>query len=132
MSEELIHKDLYHANISANQIVTLNKGDTFVAPLFINIGTKVLPIRYPLTNGDTIYVAIMEAHQPFECAIIRKKYTKDDINEHGDVILRLESKDTENLLPGTYYYQVKLEHVFEDKSNFVETIVPKRKLFLIA
>lgn len=119
------------ANISENQIVTINRGDTFQAPLFINIGTRLEPSRYPLAKDDVVYVGIMEANQPFEDALVRKSYTLADANANGDIVVTLEPSDTECLLPGTYYYQAKLEHPTGDGKSVVNTIVPRRKLFLV-
>lgn len=118
-------------SISSNGIITLHRGDTFEATLFINEGHQLDPVRYELDSNDKVYFGVMEAHQPFEYALIRKMYTDEDVDEQGDVVIKLESKDTENLLPGTYYYQIKLEHTNEDESTLVNTVVPKRKLFLV-
>jgi len=132
IKKNIILGEYINVNISPNQIITINRGDTFNAPLFINIGgSKIYPVRYPFTDKDTIYVGIMEAHQPFEHAIIKKVYTIEDLNEYGDIVLRLDSKDTEYLLPGTYYYEIKLEHINDDDTTIIKTIVPKRKLFLV-
>lgn len=117
-------------NISLNQIITLNRGDTFSAPLTINVGNQFETIRYVLGDNDKVYLGVMEANQPFEHAIIRQTYTKDDANEDGDIVINFDANDTLCLLPGTYYYEIKLEHESEGKAK-VDTIVPKRKLFLV-
>ena len=50
----------------------------------------------------------MEPNQPFESAIVRKKITYTDLID-GQLIVSFTPKDTQFLLPGKYYYQVKLE-----------------------
>lgn len=117
--------------ISKNQIITLHRGDTFEASLFINKGHPLDPERYVLDANDKLYFGIMEANQPFEFALIGKMYTSEDLDEDGDVVIKIESKETEYVLPGTYYYEVKLEHTNEDETKTITTIIPKRKLFLV-
>lgn len=118
-------------DISRNQIITLHRGDTFSCPIIIYVGNKIQSLVYNITDGDTLYVGIMEANQKFEDAIIKKVYTKEDANHFGDVTLKLESDDTICLLPGTYYYQVKLESNGNSDSPTISTVIPRRKLFLV-
>ena len=58
--------------ISNNGFITLNRGDSFSVPLFINGGSELVPIRYSLSaHPETeIYFGVMEPGQPFENAII--------------------------------------------------------------
>ena len=94
-------------NISNNSFITINRGDSFSAPLFINCGTQLMPIRYSLKDHPRteVYLGVMEPNQTFENAIIRKKYDiNSKINQYGDLIIDLSSSDTEYLLPGKYYY----------------------------
>ena len=118
-------------NISNNGFILLTRGDTFRAPLFINWGTKCQPARYYIENHPeaTVYLGIMETHQPFEEAIIKKVYTSKSaiINKCGDIIVELKSTDTEYLLPGKYYYEIK---IYLGNSN-IDTIVPKTEFFIL-
>ena len=116
--------------IGDNMTISLHRGDSLRYPIFINAGTKVLPIRYPLQDGDTLYVGIMEPHSPFECALIKKALTKDNVNADGDAVLSLVPSETENLLPGTYYYEAKLE-CMRGTVTEVYTVVPRRKFLLV-
>ena len=117
-----------------NGIITMNRGDTFSMPLVINTGTKFAPNYYTITSKDTIYFAIEEYNQPFEHAIVRKVFTTEDLKD-GDVLIKLTSKDTQFLLPGEYYYEIKLRHVEnegeENEEEYIDTIVPKRKFVII-
>ena len=113
-----------------NGIITMNRGDTFYMPLRINIGTKIAPTYYEITSADTIYFAIEEYNQPFEFALVRKMFTIEDKDENGDVIIKLKSDDTSHILPGEYFYEIKLRHD-EENNEVIDTIVPRRKFIIL-
>lgn len=116
--------------ISNNGFIKLSRGDSFEVPLFINNGTKILPIRYCIAShpNATVYLGVMEPNQPFEEAIIRKTYNyKSKINSNGDLMISFTPEDTEYLYPGKYYYSIKIEH----DGNNVDTIVPKTEFFIM-
>lgn len=117
--------------ITDNGIITLHAGDSFVAPLFLNAGDIITPIRYILQGDDKLYVGIMEPGQPFECALIRKMLTVDDLNEDGDPELKLSPEDTERVMPGLYFYEAKLVYTREDGKEFIETVIPKKKVYVL-
>ena len=123
-------------DLSRNGIIEVNRGDSFELPLFINQGTDITPIRYNMKNSNSeVYVGVMEPNQPFERAIVRKKYTKNDINENGDIVVKFTSNDTTCLLPGKYYYQVKIK-LYNDYDNNKEdcdinTIIPMTQFIII-
>lgn len=112
---------------SPQHIITVNRGDSFELPLFINAGTIFEPIRYELKDGDKVLFAVKEPHQSFENAIVRKLFTNNDLNDEGDVIIKFGTSDTENLLPGIYYYAVKLQ--FADMN--INTIITDKKFIII-
>lgn len=111
--------------------IRLTRGDTFSMPIVINQGTNMVPIRYVLNDKDEVYFGVMEPNQPFEIALIRKKYTHADLNADGDVQLRLRHEDTMCLLPGKYYYQVKVRLYNEDIQDYdVNTIIGKTPFYI--
>ena len=116
-------------SISNNGIIVLTRGDTFSVPLFINNGTKFNLVRYNLLNHKNakIYFGVMEPNQLFEHAIIKKRYDYEDANENGDIIVQFKSSDTEYLVPGKYFYEVKLDH----GDCKIETIVPKTEFIIV-
>lgn len=118
-------------SIFKNNYICLTRGDTFIAPLCINQGTKMYPIRYNLKNhpNTQIYLGITEPNQIFEEAAVKKSYTSTspEVNENGDLVITLKSTDTEYLLPGKYYYEIKLRLYNGD----VCTIVPKTEFLLL-
>ena len=99
-----------------NGIISLHRGDSDMFPLFINIGTSVEPVRFDLRKnpGSEVYFGVCQPNERFEDAIIRKKYTGADLfnfNSNGDLMIEFITEDTEYLLAGTYFYEVKLRTV---------------------
>lgn len=111
-------------NISPNGIITMNKGDTFDTEIFLNLGTPLFPKQYILKDNDAVYLGVMEPNQSFENAIIRKKYTKDDLDLDNNVKVVFKSSDTSNLIPGLYYYEVKLKYT-DNNQEKIDTVIPK-------
>lgn len=112
--------------ISNNGQITLYKLDALKYPLYINIGTQLQPLRYKLGYYDTVFLSIMEPNQPFEHGVIRKKYTYKDLNSNGDIVVRLDAEDTEEIEAGTYYYEIKLQL----SNGKISTICPRKKFYL--
>lgn len=125
--------------------ITINRGDTFQVPLFIDISDKILQsTRFPLHEGDKVLFHITNSNMPFECPLIAKTFTIDDINENKDILVRFEHDDTKWLHPDTYYYEIKLirESIIDiedtsDSSGEIETIkdyvtiAPRRKFIIL-
>lgn len=143
--------------ISNNGIITVNRGDDFSVPLFINRGTELAPVRYVLKDDDEIYLGILSAGADylldtdgtkffvedeitylgipeidtyFENAVVRKTFTKDNLNENGDVILKFAHVDTKFLLPGNYYYQVRAK-ITKDNEEYINTVVRKTAFIVL-
>lgn len=123
------------ARINANNIITTNRGDSFKFPIQLNIGTIINPVWYDMMEGDYVYLGVMEANQPFENALIKKKFDISDYDyDTQSLMIRFISQDTRYLLPGTYYYEIKL---FRDKKNVtdnydaVDTVLGRTKFIVI-
>ena len=118
-------------NIAYNGIVTVNRGDSFELPLSLNVGTSLYTLDYILAECDHVYFGLMEPNQPFETAIVRKVLTHADQHEDGKLYIRFWPEDTRLLLPGKYYYQVKLQTVDAATGRKdVETIVDKTLFYI--
>ena len=119
-------------DISHDGIISMSRGDTIKMTLFINAGTEIHPTRYELSEKDRIYVGICEPNQPFENAIVRQTYTSDDweLNEDGDLIVKISPEETEYLVDGLYYYTVKLVTKHEDDSEEIQTLIQKTKFMV--
>lgn len=123
------------ANISKNNIITMNRADTFKFPFTITIGNAVNYFIYDMVEGDKLYLAVLEPNQKWENALIKKVYTSKDYNiENQEVMIRFVPEDTEYVKPGTYYYQIKLfrpkENV-DDKYEAIDTLIPRTKFIIL-
>jgi len=119
--------------LAVNGIITLHAGDTFAAP--IHIGTSIEPYpesEYVLSGEDKLYIGIMEPHQPFKFALIRKVISAEDIQPGEPPIFRLTSNDTEFVVPGVYYYEIKLQSVDETGEEVISTVIPRTKMVILA
>ena len=123
------------ANISKNNIITMNRADTFKFPFTITIGNAVNYFIYDMVEGDKLYLAVLEPNQKWENALIKKVYTWKDYDiENQDVMIRFVPEDTEYVKPGTYYYQIKLfrpkENV-DDRYDAIDTLIPRTKFIIL-
>lgn len=119
--------------ISNNGFISLTRGDSFSVPLFINMGTGMVPVRYSLLEHPEteVYLGVMEPNQPFEKALIRKKYTHESrINENGDLMIDFTGTDTEYLFPGKYFYQIKAKFIDKETGINIDTIVSKKQFIV--
>lgn len=112
--------------LSNNQILKITRGDSFVLPIFINLRNRLDPERYILLDGDKLYFSVMEAGKSFEESLIKKILTSENLNKHGDPVLEFTPNDTEFVVPGRYYMQIKL--LLADGT--VLTILPKKQFII--
>lgn len=120
-------------NIAFNGIITVNRGDSFTLPLALNYGTNLDPYKYTLSDSCVVYFAVMEPNQPFEEALIKKRYTAKDADADGNIIIKFKPQDTQCVLPGKYYYQVKLQRFNSTTAEDyeVDTIVDKTLFYIL-
>ena len=113
--------------LSGNDIIRLSRGDTVSFKFVINIGSKseLKMYKYKLRPSDALYFGVMEPRTFFEDAIIRKRYTNDDLNPDGSVTITVDAVDTLRLEPGVYYYEIKLK-----TPAGVKTLVTKKKFVI--
>ena len=117
--------------LSINGAIRLSRGDSLKLPLTIKDGDPLTYCSYELYPDDVVYFAIMEPNQAWENAIVKKVYTYDDLSEDGDVIITLKPTDTMMLLPGLYYYQIKLQlYDPESKTTIVNTLNLKTQFWI--
>lgn len=120
-------------NLAFNGIITVNRGDSFYFPLTLNCGTEMEPISYIIDDRTYVYFGVMEPNQPFECALIRKTFTHEDCDEEGNVVIRFRPQDTQCVLPGKYYYQIKVQKFLSDdpEDYTVDTVVDKTLFWIM-
>lgn len=114
-----------------NNILKMNRGDDIDFVFQINTGTPIKPVQCTLEDGEALYFGVMQPNQKWENAVLRKKLTSENNDENGNIKLHLYSQDTENLIPGTYYYMVKIK-IYDDilKDYVINTIVDKTKFII--
>ena len=121
-------------NLSRDGIIRLSRGDSCKMPLFINQGTALQPIRYNLNDEDkqntVIYLSIMQPNQYFENGCVRKMFSKKSgwtLTDTGDLVIIIEPKDTQFLMPGKYFYEIKADL---QGNNQVNTIIQKKEFWI--
>lgn len=108
-----------------NGIITINKADTFIFETFLNIGTPWNKNNYILKNDDCAYLGVMEPNQEFNNSLIRKKLDKTNMTEDGKLAVEFNAIDTANLLPGIYYYELKIKYTNDLNTECICTVIPK-------
>ena len=101
-------------------IIVLNRGDSYPFTFYIEDPNSQDGI-YRLKDDDAVYLGIMDPHQLFENALVRKKYTAEDMD----------------LYPGIYYYAIKLHKLSparpelnEPEIDQVSTVINKTKFII--
>ena len=112
---------------SLNNIICMNRGDTWSTSIPINIGSTADPEYYNLTANDYVYFGVMEPEKSFEHSIVCKKLDINNVTKENYVDITFDSIDTEYLQPGIYYYEVKLLR----PNDVVDTIIPKTKFIVV-
>ena len=125
----------------AKNIIKINRGDSY--DFKVSVPDKEdCTKNYILTGSDVIYFALLYPHQRFEDALIIKGYDHtDQIIEHGknsgEILIKIEPKDTRRLAPGIYYYTVKLQKggtpgIIDDcdDADEVRTIIERTKFII--
>jgi len=146
-------------DVKPNKIIKLYRGDTF--ELYFDIPTWDYK-EYQIKDNDNIYFGVMEPNTFFEDALIKKVYNeiveeyetvnriqipiniykptgdiiaiKDDKNQIIKYCVKLTSEDTENVLPGIYYYSIKLheEHLEDGKLiDRTRTVIKNTKFIIL-
>ena len=118
--------------ISENNIIRINRGDTFSFDFTINDANSPEG-RYILKDDDALYFGLMDPHQLFEDALVKKRYTKDDCDNMGNLVIKLNAEDTLDLCPGVYYYSIKLHKVTDTEEDYIDeviTIINKTKFII--
>lgn len=139
-------------NISPNKIITVTRGDSFEFNLTVSMSDPMLQTNMGwMTEDDEVLLSVMEPHQRFEHGIIRKRkiYTKEDVEpetidddgvtpnpEAGELYITFMPEDTENLLPGLYYYEIKIRTAIRDDNDNITgydmaTVLPKTKFIIV-
>ena len=126
--------DEWRKNMAKN-IIKMNRGDTYEFNLTIDDEGSENG-KYILQGNDTVYFGLMEPNSAFEQSLVKKIYTEEDRDKDGNIFITIEPEDTEHLLPGVYYYSVKLEVDHENGETYenihkVITVINKTKFIIL-
>lgn len=116
-----------------NNIIIMTRGDTLeFVPTAKALGDYA---NYRLIEDDAIYFGLMDPGQYFEDALIRKRFDKTDFQSLADLLITLESDETLDLLPGKYFYSIKLHlnHQDIESNKYIDkviTLINKTKFIL--
>ena len=115
-----------------NRVITMTRGDYFSFDVMIKSDNQWDDSIYVLSEGDILFFGLMEPNQPFEKAILKKQFGYDDYDvEGGTLKVVLIPEDTIELIPGTYYYQIKILYKDEIGDTHIDTIVQKTKFIIV-
>lgn len=132
--------------ISNNNQIIMTRGDSDIIPVHLYYGKErdyLTNNTYYVNKNDKVFFAIMEPNQHFEDAIVKKAYLIKDLDgrtydkQSGTLYVRLDSSDTEWLMPGDYYYQVKLlkkDPFNENQPDYEgrpDTVIQKTKFIIV-
>lgn len=126
--------DEWRKNMAKN-IIKMTRGDTYEFNLTIDDEGSENG-KYILQGNDTVYFGLMEPNSAFEQSLVKKIYTEEDCDRDGNIFITIEPEDTEHLLPGVYYYSVKLEVDHEngetcESIHKVITVINKTKFIIL-
>ena len=126
--------DEWRKNMAKN-IIKMNRGDTYEFNLTIDDEGSENG-KYLLQGNDAVYFGLMEPNSAFEQSLVKKVYTEEDRDKDGNIFITIEPEDTEHLLPGVYYYSVKLEVDHENGETYesihkVITVINKTKFIIL-
>ncbi len=86
---------------------------------------------YTLTDDDILYFGVMLPHGRFEDALIKKSFTKEDLVNDKYIRIKLTSDETAQIVPGVYYYEVKLAKNLGMENEEVITTTRKTKFIIL-
>lgn len=120
----------------ANNIIMLNRGDTYVFDFILHDPINEESGVYELQDNEILYFALMYPHTKLDDAVILRGYTKQSLDGTAFEI-KLNPEDTYDLPTGVYYYTIKLQRgvdVEKEIGNFrtgeIITLVPRTKFIL--
>ena len=58
-------------------------------------------------------------------------YDNDNIDDRGNIIVRLTSDDTMSILPGEYKYQLRVQVLDEDDNLVLKTVTNRKDFYVI-
>ena len=82
------------------------------------INRKSNHVEITYMNGATTYNQLTET-------------SKEDLDENNELVIKLHTTDTLTLLPGLYYYQIKLNRYNEEIQDYeIHTLVKQTPFYI--
>lgn len=114
--------------VNKNNVISMNRGDYAEIPLYFKEGKFPYNTPITMTDDDVLFFGLMDPNQHFEHALLKKEYTgSSTIDKDGKFLLVLEPEDTLELMPGTYFYEIKLL----TKDSKIYTLMQKTRFNII-
>lgn len=107
-----------------NKIIKMYGGDNH--EIFVTLNEQ-------LGENDRLIFVLMEPCDSFDEPLIAKEF-EEVSNTDTEYFIELEPADTEDLIPGLYYYSVKefrYNQNIETQLDSVKTIIPKTKFIIL-
>ena len=116
--------------ISKNKNIVIHQGDT------VNFSYEIKDEsfqKYILGVNEYILFSVYEPNQEFIEGVIRKKLTKESLDEDNNVLIKITHEDTHTLQRGTYYYDIKLAttNVEDGSLETFRTLETGRKFIIL-
>lgn len=117
--------------VSNNNIITVNHGDTFSLAIPVIIEPSISPTKYILGTNDKLFFILNEPNGHIERPLLLKTLTSANLDLNNNILINFSSDDTGYLLPGLYYYTIRLVRNFELPNEQIDTIRQKTKFIIL-
>lgn len=116
--------------ISKNKNIVIHQGD------IVNFSYTIIDedfSQHILGVDEYILFSVYEPNQDFINGVIRKKLTKDNLDEDNNVLINITHEDTHTLQRGTYYYDIKLATLNVEDGSLMsyKTLESGRKFIIL-
>ena len=120
--------------LNPNNTFLISKGDTAYIPLFVNIGTRLEPIRYTFSKDDgcEIYFYILPINAGYKQFLLKKTFDtsglitteilnelptteqiETNLNNNQDFVIKITKDDLANICSGEYRYVIRAKVLTE-------------------
>lgn len=113
-------------------LITVHRGDTFNLPLSLNVGTPLNISNFGMQQGDVARLRLFVANEPWEDYVLSKDATIENVtieNEIEYVTFSFNERDTQHIIAGEYYYELKVLST-RDNVDYITTVIPRRKFVI--
>lgn len=140
---------MYRVDQSKN--IYLSRGDDFSYTFPVYVDNSTTPYHFTPTDGCMLFFYIFLPNSINYQFVLRKTfktngeiitdimgndfsdvtYDNDNIDEKGNIIVRLTPDDTMSILPGEYKYQLRVQVLDEDDNLVLKTVTNRKDFYVI-